>query len=91
MQLKEVTADYQTLVTSQLNNTDATTIQIFALDDTLVIFTQAPEHNEILLTNRKRNIAPTEIDYALEHLANCTRADVNVITSEKLAEISLTN
>ncbi|MFD1318631.1 DUF1827 family protein [Loigolactobacillus zhaoyuanensis] len=89
MQLQKVTADYQTLVTSQLNNTDATDVQIFALADTLVIFTQAPTHDEILLTNRQRNIAPEEIDYTLAQLAQRTRAEVNVITSEKLAEISL--
>lgn len=89
MQLQEVTTDYENLVTSQLNNTDATSVQIFSLIDTLVIFSKAPTHDEILLTNRQRNITPAEIDFVLEQLAQRTRAGLNVITSEKLAEISL--
>lgn len=89
MQLKDVTADYQNLVTSQLKHTDATVIHVFALTDTLVIYTKAPAHDEILLTNRKRNIHPTEIDFVLSQLTQKTRAEVNLITSEKLAEVSL--
>jgi len=89
MQLQDVTNDYQNLVTSQLNNTDATDVKIFSLADSLVIFSKAPTHDEILLTNRQRNIAPAEIDFALDQLAHRTRAGLNVITSEKIAEISL--
>lgn len=89
MQLKDVTTDYQDLVTSQLKHTDATVIHVFALADTLVIYTKAPSHDEILLTNRQRNIYPDEIDFVLTQLIQKSRTEVNLITSEKLAEVSL--
>ncbi len=62
MKLINVTNSHSRLVLNQLENTDAELVKVYTAGDTTVIFTSAPNHNEILLINKKRNIRPTEVE-----------------------------
>ncbi|EQC80469.1 hypothetical protein HSIEG1_962 [Enterococcus sp. HSIEG1] len=62
MKLINVTNSHSRLVMNQLENTDAEMVKVYTAGDITVIFTSAPNHNEILLINKKRAIKPTEIE-----------------------------
>ncbi|WP_125981960.1 DUF1827 family protein [Loigolactobacillus iwatensis] len=91
MKLIDVTNSYVDVVTNQLNSTDAHHVRVYSLGNTTVIFTKATNHDEILLTNRSRNIQESEIDFVLDQLVHLTQAEVKPIISDKLAEISITH
>ena len=89
MRLFDITNSYSHLVSSQLANTDAKFVRVYSLGRTTVVYSQAPTHNEILLTNESRNIQDAEIDYVLQQLTEFRRDQVAVINGDKLAEISV--
>lgn len=62
MKLVNVTNSYSRLVLNQLENTDAHMVKVYTAGNTTVIYTEAPEHNEIVLMNENRNIQPKEIE-----------------------------
>lgn len=62
MKLVNVTNSHSRLVLNQLENTDAHMVKVYTAGNTTVIYTEAPEHNEIVLTNENRNIQPKEIE-----------------------------
>lgn len=68
MKLIDVTNSYVDLVTNQLNNTDATFVKVYAIGKTSVVYTEAPDHKEILIRNRERNISPLELETVLKRL-----------------------
>ena len=61
MKLINVTNSHSRLVMSQLESTDAELVKVYTAGDTLVIYTLAPSHVEILLYNNKRKIRHSEI------------------------------
>ncbi|QIL45632.1 DUF1827 family protein [Vagococcus coleopterorum] len=68
MKLIDVTNSYADLVNQQLNNTDATFVKVYTLGKSSVVYTEAPDHKEILIRNRDRNISPTELEIVLKRL-----------------------
>lgn len=62
MKLVNVTNSHSRLVLNQLENTDAHMVKVYTAGNTTVIYTEAPEHNEIVLMNENRNIQPKEIE-----------------------------
>ena len=56
MKLINTTNSHSQLVKSQLESTDATLVEVYSAGNTDVIFTQAPLHYEILISNKHRAI-----------------------------------
>lgn len=96
MKLINTTNSHSHLVKSQLESTDATLVEVYSAGNTDVIFTQAPLHNEILISNKHRAIREPEIEAIQEFflkrkISKETIDETNIKTlySEKLIEISI--
>ena len=61
MKLINTTNSHSRLVKNQLESTDATLVEVYSAGNTDVIFTQAPLHYEILISNKHRAIREKEI------------------------------
>ena len=62
MKLMNTTNSHATLVKSQLESTDATLVEVYSAGNTDVIFTKAPTHYELLISNKHRAIRETEVE-----------------------------
>ena len=96
MKLINTTNSHSHLVKSQLESTDATLVEVYSAGNTDVIFTQAPLHYEILISNKHRAIREPEIE-AIQDLflqrkiskETIDEANIKTLYSEKLIEISI--
>lgn len=96
MKLINTTNSHMRLVQSQLENTDAFLVETYSAGNTDVIFTQAPLHYEILITNKHRAILPAEInrirDFFLKRKIDkeaINPAGIRTIHTERLIEMSI--
>lgn len=95
MKLVNVTNSHSRLVLKQLETTDAELVKVYTAGNITVIFTGAPQHNEILLVNNNRNIKPAEIeqikDYFLKKMPedSYNPDDISIIELPGLVEISI--
>ena len=96
MKLINTTNSHSHLVKSQLESTDATLVEVYSAGNTDVIFTQAPLHYEILISNKHRAIREPEIeaiqDFFLKRKISKETIDeenIKTLYSEKLIEISI--
>ena len=56
MKLINTTRTHQELVQNQLDNTDAFLVETYSAGNTDVVFTQAPKHYELLISNKHRAV-----------------------------------
>ena len=63
MKLINTTNSHSQLVKSQLESTDATLVEVYSAGNTDVIFTQAPLHYEILISNKHRVDKTDEVSH----------------------------
>ncbi|HER2939175.1 TPA: DUF1827 family protein [Streptococcus pyogenes] len=63
MRLINTTSSHPELIRNQLKNTDA---YVYSAGNTDVIFTQAPKHYELLISNKYRAIKEDELDIIRE-------------------------
>lgn len=96
MKLINTTNSHSHLVKSQLESTDATLVEVYSAGNTDVIFTQAPLHYEILISNKHRAIREPEIeaiqDFFLKRKISketIDEANIKTLYSDKLIEISI--
>ena len=96
MKLINTTNSHSHLVKSQLESTDATLVEVYSAGNTDVIFTQAPLHYEILISNKHLAIREPEIeaiqDFFLKRKISketIDEANIKTLYSEKLIEISI--
>lgn len=96
MRLINVTNSHSELVTSQLRNTDATLVEVYSAGNTDVIFTKAPRHYELLITNKHRAIKDSEVEtiraFFLKRRIDQSIVQldqIKTIHSPKLIEISI--
>ena len=95
MKLVNVTNSHSRLVLNQLENTDAHLVKVYTAGNTTIVYTEAPEHNEILLINDKRKIQPKEIEDAkncfLDKIKDAVyhEDEIKVIELAGLVEISI--
>ncbi|GGE31274.1 DUF1827 family protein [Streptococcus himalayensis] len=96
MKLINTTNSHARLVQSQLESTDATLVETFSAGNTDVVFTQAPLHYEILISNKHRAIREQEVDKIREFFlkrkidtAHIDQAGIRTIYSSNLIEISI--
>ena len=82
MKLINTTNSHSQLVKSQLESTDATLVEVYSAGNTDVVFTQAPLHYEILISNKHRAIR--KIDKG-----SIDEANIKTLYSDKLIEISI--
>lgn len=96
MKLINTTNSHSQLVQSQLANTDAFLVETYSAGNTDVIFTQAPLHYEILITNKYRSIREREIEKIREFFfkrkidVTCIdQAGIQSIYTDRLIEMSI--
>ena len=96
MKLINTTNSHSNLVKSQLESTDATLVEVYSAGNTDVVFTQAPLHYEILISNKHRAIREPEIETIQEFFLkrkidkkSIDKANIKTLYSEKLIEISI--
>ena len=96
MKLINTTNSHSKLVASQLESTDATLVEVYSAGNTDVIFTQAPLHYEILISNKHRAIREDEVDtireFFLKRKIDQKQIDtegIRTLYSDKLIEISI--
>ena len=94
MKLINTTNSHSQLVKSQLESTDATLVEVYSAGNTDVVFTQAPLHYEILISNKHRAIREPEIetiqDFFLKRKidkGSIDEANIKTLYSDKLIEI----
>ncbi|MGT2887022.1 DUF1827 family protein [Streptococcus didelphis] len=61
MRLINTTSSHPELVQNQLRNTDAQLVEVYSAGNTDVIFTKAPSHYELLISNKYRAIKEEEL------------------------------
>lgn len=66
MRLINTTSSHPELVRNQLQNTDAHLVEVYSAGNTDVIFTQAPKHYELLISNKYRAIKEDELEVIRE-------------------------
>lgn len=88
MKLNDVTSSHSDLVREQLANTDAHTVEVYALDETTVIYTAAPTHKDIILLNRTRKVTQNEITFVLDKLMHLPIDEVEVMPGHNFVELS---
>ena len=95
MKLVNVTNSHSKLVLEQLENTDAYLVKVYTVNDTLVLYTEAPLHNEILIVNNQRTLRDAEVEDIKMQLLKKTPADlytadeISTITEDHFIEISI--
>ena len=94
MKLINTTNSHSQLVKSQLESTDATLVEVYSAGNTDVIFTQAPLHYEILISNKHRAIREKEMEIIKEFFLSrkinqqaIDKANIKTLYSDKLIEI----
>ncbi|MGT2933033.1 DUF1827 family protein [Streptococcus catagoni] len=66
MRLINTTSSHPELVQNQLRNTDAQLVEVYSAGNTDVIFTKAPSHYELLISNKYRAIKEVELEVIRE-------------------------
>lgn len=96
MKLINTTNSQSQLVQSQLANTDAFLVETYSAGNTDVIFTQAPLHYELLISNKYRAIQKREVEeiraFFLKRkidVSSIDQARIKTIFSDRLIELSI--
>ena len=96
MKLINTTNSHSELVKNQLASTDAVLVEVYSAGNTDVVFTQAPRHYEILISNHHRAIRDKEVEtireFFLKRKVDAKVIDttgIKTIYADKLIEISI--
>lgn len=96
MKIINTTNSQAQLVQNQLANTDAFLVETYSAGNTDVIFTQAPLHYELLISNKYRAVQMSEIerirDFFLKRKINTDiidQAGIQTIHTDHLIEMSI--
>jgi hypothetical protein len=90
MKLINTTNTHSELVRNQLLNTDATLVETYSAGNTDVIFTQAPTHYELLISNKHRAIKDDELEAIRNFFLN-RKIDKDIILQDRLRTIHTAN
>ncbi|MBF0777189.1 DUF1827 family protein [Streptococcus cuniculi] len=96
MKIINTTNSQAQLVQNQLANTDAFLVETYSAGNTDVIFTQAPLHYELLISNKYRAVQLSELeqirDFFLKRKIDTTiinQAAIQTIHTDRLIEMSI--
>ncbi|MBM7643673.1 DUF1827 family protein [Streptococcus loxodontisalivarius] len=90
MRLINTTSSHSEMVRNQLRNTDATLVEVYSAGNTDVIFTQAPKHYEILISNKHRAIKDDELDAIREFFLK-RKIDNDTIVQDQIKTLHTAN
>lgn len=90
MRLINTTSSHTELVQGQLTNTDATLVETYSAGNTDVVFTQAPYHFEILISNKYRAIKDSELEAIREFFLK-RKIDHNIALLDKIKTLHTAN
>lgn len=95
MKLINTTRNHQELVQNQLDHTDAVLVETYSAGNTDVVFTQAPKHYELLISNKHRAVKDNELEAIREFFLKrkidqdiVLMDQLKMVHSDKLIEIS---
>lgn len=96
MRLINTTSSHPSLVRNQLRNTDAELVEVYSAGNSDVVFSKAPSHYELLISNCHRAIKDEEIEKIREFFFK-RKVNPDIIIpdkiksshTEKLIEISI--
>lgn len=90
MRLINTTSSHLRLVKQQLKNTDATLVETYSAGNTDVVFSQAPKHYELLISNKHRAIKDSELEAIREFFLK-RRIDNTIILPDQIKTIHTAN
>lgn len=90
MKLIDVTNSYPTLVSKQLENTDAKFLSVYSLGKTLIVHSTADTHIDIIIVNKHREVKEFEVTDVLKELMDTStdNPDLNFIRTPGVVEIT---
>lgn len=86
MRLINTTSSHPELVRNQLQNTDAKLVEVYSAGNTDVIFTKAPKHYELLISNKYRAIKDEELEAIREFFLK-RKIDQSIIIQEQMKSL----
>lgn len=86
MKLINTTSSHPELVRNQLQNTDAKLVEVYSAGNTDVVFTKAPKHYELLISNKYRAIKDEELEAIREFFLK-RKIDQSIIIQEQMKSL----
>ncbi|HFH8321792.1 DUF1827 family protein [Streptococcus agalactiae] len=86
MRLINTTSSHPELVRNQLQNTDAKLVEVYSAGNTNVVFTKAPKHYELLISNKYRAIKDEELEAIREFFLK-RKIDQSIIIQEQMKSL----
>ncbi|HGD6247242.1 TPA: DUF1827 family protein [Streptococcus agalactiae] len=86
MRLINTTSSHPELVRNQLQNTDAKLVEVYSAGNTDVVFTTAPKHYELLISNKYRAIKDEELEAIREFFLK-HKIDQSIIIQEQMKSL----
>jgi hypothetical protein len=90
MRLINTTSSHSELVRKQLQNTDAELVEVYSAGNTDVVFTRAPKHYELLISNNYRAIKESEIETIREFFLR-RKIDSSIVHMDQLKTVHTPN
>ena len=90
MKLINTTQTHQELVQNQLDNTDAFLVETYSAGNTDVVFTQAPKHYELLISNKHRAVKDNELEIIREFFLK-RKIDKSTVQLDQLKTLHTAN
>ncbi|HEN6462119.1 TPA: DUF1827 family protein [Streptococcus agalactiae] len=86
MRLINTTSSHPELVRNQHQNTDAKLVEVYSAGNTDVVFTKAPKHYELLISNKYRAIKDEELEAIREFFLK-RKIDQSIIIQEQMKSL----
>ncbi|HFH6823746.1 TPA: DUF1827 family protein [Streptococcus agalactiae] len=86
MRLINTTSSHPELVRNQLQNTDVKLVEVYSAGNTDVVFTKAPKHYELLISNKYRAIKDEELEAIREFFLK-RKIDQSIIIQEQMKSL----
>ncbi|HGI4240038.1 TPA: DUF1827 family protein [Streptococcus agalactiae] len=86
MRLINTTSSHPELVRNQLQNTDAKLVEVYSAGNTDVVFTKAPKHYELLISNKYCAIKDEELEAIREFFLK-RKIDQSIIIQEQMKSL----
>ncbi|MCC9869200.1 DUF1827 family protein [Streptococcus agalactiae] len=86
MRLINTTSSHPELVRNQLQNTDAKLVEVYSAGNTDVVFTKAPKHYELFISNKYRAIKDEELEAIREFFLK-RKIDQSIIIQEQMKSL----
>lgn len=86
MRLINTTSSHPELVRNQLQNTDAKLVEVYSAGNTDVVFTKAPKHYELLISNKYRAIKDEELEAIREFFLK-RKIEQSIIIQEQMKSL----